>query len=254
MPKRLPTKLDTVPLLEAVCELRVESAIDLHTILPGLFFSTFGKDAIGRIEQHPMAMNVPSALRALPQLEGLNSQLVQIAWGDYTIVLGTRNVVLAVALPYRGWQDFKPKIVELFRLVLGQSFVTAVQRYSIKYRNLVEIGDVSAQFRSLDIRVDVGPLTLSKQPMTLRFEHARDDVITIFQLGTNVTAELTATKEIKSGCIVDVDTICMAPNASAAELREALPDKLESIRRSNKIDFFDCLTDETIANLGAHYE
>ena len=251
MPKRLPKKLRAEPLIDASCELRTSSSVDLHTILPGLFFTQL--TGITKVEQLP-GLSFPDAMRADPALAPVNSQLVRLHWGDYYITLGTRNVLIGPRLPYRGWSEYKERVLEVFKLVLEHSFVQSIERYSIKYTNLIPISSVVQQSEKLDWSIKIGPIQLSGQPTQLRAEIDADGFVTIIEMATGAVVEMVGTKEQKEGCVVAIDTLRTNPEVSVAAFRTELADRLEAIRHYNKVVFFDCLKDSTIEEMGPTYE
>jgi hypothetical protein len=81
VPKKLPVKLAKEPLLEAVCELRVESGVELHAVVPGLLYTKLSN--IRAIEQLPVS-NVPAEVRAsFPELS--DAPLVRLSLDHYFI-------------------------------------------------------------------------------------------------------------------------------------------------------------------------
>lgn len=250
MPKPLPKRLRKEPIIDAGCELRVQATVDLHTVMPGLLFSRLPN--VGNIEQLP-AQSIPEPLRAAdPSL--VSVPLVKVDWGRYLLLVGARNISVTPKLPYPGWETFRQDILQVFRLVLENSFVLGVERYSIKYVNLIEIDDLAGQFDALDWAVRIGPLQLSDQRTQLKTEISSGEFITIVQLITSASVRMTSTNVEKHGCVVDVDTVCSHATRDIAAFRTELEDRLRSIRLQNKIVFFDCLKDSTIDALEPEYE
>jgi uncharacterized protein (TIGR04255 family) len=253
VPKRLPTKLKAEPLIDAACELRIQSSssVDLHTVLPGLFFTRLS--GVTKVEQLP-GFFVPEAIRANPALGQVNSQLVRVHWGSYFITVGTRNVVVGPRLPYLGWNDFKSRILEVFQSVLDLPVVESIERYSIKYINLIQAQDIAQQAEKLDWGITIGPLHLTGQPTQLRVESLDGAYLTIIQVSTGAVVDMVETKEVKQGCVVDVDTLSHQLAIDVATFRGQLADRLDEIRHRNKVVFFDCLKDSTIEEMGPTYE
>ena len=252
LPKRLPIKLAIEPLIDAACELRVHisSQIDLHTVLPGVLLTKLG---LSKFEQLPGTF-VPSAIRSQDPLGVFNSQLVRAQWGDYYITIGTRNVVIGPKLPYHGWHDFKKHILEVFNVVLELGIHDAIDRYSIKYTNLIEGSDVAQQSAKLDWGVKIGPLSIQGEPTQLRVEIPDERFLTIVQINSGAAVEMIETKTVRTGCVVDVDTLCLKLDADFSRFGRELPERLDAIRYRNKGVFFDCLTDSTIEEMGPTYE
>jgi uncharacterized protein (TIGR04255 family) len=252
VPKRLPTKLKHEPLVDAVCEIRVGSKVDLHTILPGLMYA--GLKGIGKIEEMP-ALQIPEQLRVgRPEFSNANSSLMRLHWGDYFITIGTRNVFVGPKLPYQGWPAYRSNILEVFQLLLKNSFVESIERYSIKYVNLVPGSELIQQNSVLDWDVRIGPNRINQQTTQIRTELRDDPFLTIIQMSTGIEIEMVETKESKKGSLVDVDTLCLQAHSDVAQFSAELPNRLDAIRHHNKITFFDCLQDSTIQAMEPSYE
>jgi uncharacterized protein (TIGR04255 family) len=232
--------------------MRVRSQVDLHTILPGLLYS--GLQGIGKIDQLP-AFALPEELRVTrPEFAKANSALLRMHWGEYFITLGTRNVFIGPKLPYRGWPDFRDNALKVFQLLLKNRFVEAVERYSIKYVNLIPSVDLVEQNLVLDWDVRIGQNQVNKQLTQLRTELHDGKYLTIVQLSTGTEVEMVETKESKSGSLVDIDTLCSGLRTDVEQFSEELLDRLDEIRLHNKTVFFDCLKDSTIEAMGPKYE
>lgn len=251
MYKRLPKKLLQEPIVDAVCEIRVTTNVDLHTVLPGVLFTQLSS-RVERIEQLP-ANAIPEQLR-LGQPELALAPMMKIHLGGYFVLVGARNVLVSPRLPYRGWEDYRRQILEVFRLLLKQSFVKGVERYSIKYMNLIERAELRDQFSLLDWDIRIGSHRLDSHATAVRVEVHSDRFVTILQLATGITAEIVEPRATKQGCLVDVDTVCQSHMEDLASFGDSLEGNLNDLRRQNKAMFFDCLRDETIASLGPIYD
>jgi uncharacterized protein (TIGR04255 family) len=252
VPKPLPKKLANEPLVDAVCEVRVRSQVDLHTILPGLLYSQLG--GVGKVEQMP-AMSIPEHLRSgRPEFQLTNNSLMRIHWGAYFVTVGTRNVVIGPRLPYRGWGDFRENALKVFQLLLANPFVEAVERYSTKYVNLVPAQQLAEQHNVLDWDIRIGPHRIVGQGTQLRTELRNAQYITIIQLSTGIAIEMVDSKETRIGSLIDVDTLCNDLHLDVKQFLAELPKRLDHIRHENKVVFFDCLRDSVIEAMGPTYE
>ena len=179
---------------------------------------------------------------------------MRLHWGNYFITVGTRNVVVGPKRPYRGWADFRENALEVFRLVLGNSFIEAIERYSIKYANIIPAEEITEQNAVLDWDVRIGPMRLNSQVTQLRTEVRDESYLTIIQMSTSVVVEMLEPKSVKTGSLVDVDTLCQTSREDISQFSIELPVLLDKIRHHNKIMFFDCLRESTIAAMGPDYE
>lgn len=251
MPKKLPSKLANEPLLDAICEFRVNSTVELQNVIPGLLFAKL--DGITSIEQTP-ASSVPVELRAqIPNL--LDAPLVRLHWDRYFILCGRKSVAVASKMPYVGWETFKPQICAIFGHVLEQSVVKSVERYSIKYVNLVEAQDVNEQLKLLDWKLKVGEQEVRSGPVQLRCEMTGPDgMVTILQIVAGGMVQLADTTSTKYGAVVDADTVKIHQTTDIETFRHELASRLEAIRLENKKWVFESLKQSTIDAMGPTYE
>lgn len=251
VPKKLPAKLANEPLLDAVCELRLGAAVDLQNVIPGALFTKL--DGITSIEQTP-ASNIPAELRAqIPTL--LDAPLVRLHWDHYSILCGRKSVAVASKLPYVGWKSFKPQICAIFRHVLELKVVTSVERYSVKYVNLVEGQDVNEQLKLLDWSLKVGEQDVRSGPVQLRCEMAGPEgMVTVLQIMAGGMVQLPDTSSTKYGAVVDADTVKICQTADIDAFKCELESRLEAIRLENKKWVFESLKQSTIDAMGPSYE
>jgi uncharacterized protein (TIGR04255 family) len=63
---------------------------------------------------------------------------IRIHWGNFIILSGNQSAGLACKLPYPGWTaGFKPSILKLAQLIGEAAIVDVVERFSLKYTNIV---------------------------------------------------------------------------------------------------------------------
>lgn len=251
VPKKLPAKLAKEPLVEAVCELKVDSEVELHTVVPGLLYASLGE--ITAIEQMP-ASNVPANIRAsLPGL--MDAPLVRMHWNEYSILCGRSSVAVASRLPYEGWNTFKLHICNIFKTMLNKTPVRSIQRYSVKYINLIEGDDLGQQHEALDWNLTVGEHPVVTGPVQLRCEIAgTDGMITVLQIVTGSIVQLMNTPEVKHGCLVDTDTVMQYQTSDIQGFKEQLEDRLEAVKLENKKWMFESLKQSTIDQMGPTYD
>jgi uncharacterized protein (TIGR04255 family) len=249
MAKPLPIKLGREPLLEAICQMNFVPGLELSGVLPGYLYAKL--PGVKQVEMLP-ASQIPEQLRkADPALQ--LQPLCRVHWEDFFILIAAESVAVAAKLPYVGWSRFKEKIVLVFGVVLMSPFMqgTSVQRYSMKYINLLESSDLAEQHRMLDWSVQCGQLTLNDEITQLRFEK-RGEFTNVVAIATSVEVQVAASK--KQGVLLDVDTISRDGPFEIEAFRNQLADRLEQLRQDNKRTVFDILTDTTIASLEPQYE
>lgn len=249
MTKPLPIKLGKEPLVEAVCQIRVAAKIALNTVFPGLLLAKFNAN-ISDLQQLPAA-TLPEQVRAT-QPEMAFMPLVQLKFKNVMVMIGERAVTVSNAMPYLGWVAFKPLIVEIFSVLFESKLVSNVERYSLKYTNVLKAGEVPDSLDAIDWTLKVGTLDLNMRSTTLRTEIVTEEVVTIVNLSGGVTAQAEGREPIQ-GSLIDIDTI-RQNKKSCEDFAESMPQELDLVRDVNKAIFFECLTNEAIYALDPLYE
>ena len=250
MPKRLPIKLGKEPLFEAACELRVGGSVALNMMLPGLLFSQ-GNTEVAALRQLPSAM-VPEQLRAM-QPEFTYAPLVQMPFKGLLVQISARGLVVSSPTPYLGWAKFRPLIVELFRVLLKSNLVPTVERFSLKYSNLLKTSVLPDPLGALDWTLRVGGLELNMPTTNLRSESLAEGLVTIITLSGGVFVQIEGQAPLE-GALISVDTVCEKHQQAAADFLTTMEGELDQVRRVNKAAFFECLTDDAISALEPQYE
>lgn len=248
MATSLPTKLKKEPLIDAVFEVRFSSKTPASVILPGFLFSNLDGDKI--IESLPIAQLPKSVRDADPQLKFV--PVTRINWDQFYINIGDFSVSVSCKYPYSGWKSFKPAIHKVVKILAESKIVEEVQRYSMKYVDMIPSSDNQLKVAMINFRVSIADHNLEREPFQLRIEIPRDGLTNSVQVVSSAQAVVNGTT--MEGLVVDVDTIANQGNISMQSLLEGFEDKLEAIHLTNKAMFFDCLTPHAIALLEPVYE
>lgn len=247
--KTLPKKLKKEPLIDAVFEVRFTSAFPAGSVLPGMLFGKLDGDK--KIEQLPLSQ-LPNVMRdADPNLRF--APLSRLDWRRFYINVGDRSVSVGFKHPYPGWDSFKPAIVEVMNILKGADILRSVERYSLKYIDLLPETDLAKQASFVNFDVTLAGHKLEKEAFHIRLEIPRDGFMHTVQVLSSATATL-HTGESRQGLIVDVDTIANQQEVSFDELLSGFSDKLDAIHKANKEVFFDCLKQQTITALEPEYD
>ncbi len=246
----LPKKLKKEPLIDAVFEIRFSSSTAASSVLPGFFFAKW-QPKEWRVERLPIA-EFPSQVRDVdPSLR--YQPLVRIHWDNFIIVIGDRSLGVGCKMPYLGWIKFKERIIEAVKLLAETKIVQNIERYALKYVDVVDGKNLAEQIQRVNMDVRVGAHTLREETFAVRVEIPHDAFINV----TNIAATATAIVEkgpARKGVLVDIDTICNYHTNDLNTLLNQLPDRLDAIHIENKKMFFDCLKPETITYLEPVYE
>ena len=244
--KPVPKRLKKEPLLEAIWEMRFASDRgSVAELLPGLIYRAMSTE-FPNIERLPAA-DLPSAivqqdakLRYVPT--------VRLEGNPYSIQIGEHVVSLSCRLPYTGWGNFRPKIMELVELLKETSLINRPERFSLKYIDIIQLTE-SPSLKPLRVVLQLGTYELSSNHVQLRTELPENGFLHIVQIVSSAQAVL-ATGERFEGLLIDIDTICQR---ESAEFWLDFPPLLDRAHQLNKNLFFHVLTDETINHLEAEY-
>lgn len=247
--QNLPKKLNKDPLVDGVFEIRFSSQFPVGGVLPGLLFGKLTGDKA--IETLPMSQ-IPQAIRdAEPNLKF--APLNRLNWERFYINIGDRSVSIGFKHPYPSWKVFEPAIIQVMDALKGANLISSVERYSLKYINLLPSSDIQEQLSFVNLDVTLADHKLQREALQLRLEIPSAKFIHAVQLVSSTTVVL-HTGESRQGLIIDIDTIANQGNISFDELLDQFSHKLTEIHLANKEMFFSCLKGKTIENMEAEYE
>jgi uncharacterized protein (TIGR04255 family) len=245
----VPKVLEREPLVDALCELRMEGSAPLADILPGILFHKLDpKPSMSRLP----AAEIPQPVRAAdPSLHFTPTQ--RLEWGDYIISVGDRNVIVSCKLPYPKWPNFKQKILEIINIISDVGVAGRVERFSIKYVNLIEAPTLVEQIAKIDMAIRIGALEVTDDHIDIKVHHSEEGIVHIITVITGANGRLPDGREI-FGVVVDIDSIRNIEPMPFDLFASNLEPELESLRQSNKLHFFRCLKKETVTEMGPRYE
>ena len=249
MAMRLPTKLGKEPLIDAIFELRFSSSAPASVVFPGFLFNELSGDK--KIEQLPIAQ-LPKPVRdADPNLRF--APLSRLDWGNYFVNIGDYSVSVSCKYPYPGWAYFRAAITRTMEVLAKTKIVERIERYSMKYVDLIPATDDQHKISLLNFDVSIAGHKLEKEPFQLRIEVPRVGFTHAVQLVSSAQATLHNGK-VMEGMIVDVDTFADQGGVPIQAVLDGFDEKLDLIHAANKEMFFDCLTPEAIESLEPNYE
>jgi uncharacterized protein (TIGR04255 family) len=178
MPKKLPTKLRKEPILDAVFELRFSSSSPASNIFPGILFNKLDGKKV--IEPHPIA-SVPKQIRDADQ-NLKYAPIVRIHWNEFLLLIGDQSIAIACKMPYPGWTKLKNVIVQVINIVKEVGIIEGIQRYSLKYVDLIPIADIKKQVSAVRLQVKLGDHALEKEVFQFRLEVEKDGLVNAIQI------------------------------------------------------------------------
>jgi uncharacterized protein (TIGR04255 family) len=248
MSQALPSRLHKEPLINVLFEMRFEAGLPLSNILPGILYITLG---CSDIVKTPHA-ELPEFVRnSDPNLA--YAPLLYLTWDNYEIHISDRSVLLACKLPYKGWTQFKGKILELLEKINEASVAQGVERYSLKYVDLIKPSDDVNISSLLNINVVMGGNDFNLSSLQLRAERNEGDTIIIMQLLGQATAYLSDNSE-RSGLLIDIDCINNLNNPKLPTIMPSFSASIDKLHTVNKKAFFSLLTLQGTEYLEPSYE
>lgn len=248
--KKLPVKLGKDPLIDAVFEMRFKTDVNFSDVLPGIFFKDLpGEKTITQLPAH----DVPAKVRkGDPNFQ--HAALTRVQLEKYSVAIGESNIVVGCNMPYQGWSAFKPIIKDVLSSVEQSGVKAFVERFSMKYIDLLEGNTLAGRAELLDASFSIGEYALKDRVFSLRVEVPSDpylNIIGIFSSGH----VMNNAGEKKSGAIIETDTIKNAEvETTLAEFMADNDTFLDDLHLENKRMFFNSITEKAIQTMEPVYE
>lgn len=247
MNKNIPLKLKKEPLLEAVWEIRFTlknpSADDL---LPGLLSKDF-LERYKNIVKLPTT-DIPDAIiENVPNLRYLPK--IRLEADNQAIQIGRHSISLSCRRPYPGWKMFSKDILSLANAVQNTGLIDKIERYSLKYVDLIEI--LPTNLNCLNLNLNIKKIRIVTQPMQLRAEIIEDDMSHIIGITSPAEVVNPGESEKHRGVLVDIDTIKQLDEKSSLS---DLKISLNKLHLASKKMFFSLLTQETLNKLEPEFK
>jgi len=246
---KLPKALKYEPLIDAVFEVRLKDSASLGDILPGYLYTSL--EPKSKIERLPAA-DLPLMVRQ----NDVNLKYVptiRVDWENYYIAIGDQNLVVSCKLPYPKWINFKSAILSVVKKVSEVVPSEAIERFSLKYVNLIAAPTHEDQIQKINMNISLGKNVISKDPVNLQVHLNEDNKTHIITVVVGADAVMYDGSR-KFGVVVDIDSITHCNGVSFSEFSSKFENDLEDLRQANKVKFFDCLTAETIKEMEPAYE
>lgn len=246
--QRLPKVLEREPLVEALFEVRLAQSPPLGDILPGALFG--GLNPKPSIQRLPAA-DFPHPLRASdPNLQ--YAPVARLDLGQYLISVSDRSFHISCKMPYPKWPAFKAEIIEIVQKIAAIGIPGKVERFSLKYVNIIQSPSVEDQVRKINYVLKLGSSS-DLDNFNIRVERKEHDILHLLSIITGAQAKLENGSEV-FGVVIDIDSIKNVDFSDFSSFAQSIETDVEELRRLNKIQFFDCLTSSAIEEMGPIYE
>ena len=237
----LPSKLDTVPLVEVVSEFKFKDKKDIE----GLFFDIYGLlKPLGYEYTKMPIMELPPAIReGDAKLE--YQPYYRLTQGKYIISIGPKVLSFNIKGYYPGWDDFKGFILDKMEILKDVTEDWNLEKSSMRYINFFETSDI---FEKLKITMDL-PSNLCGVSNSVRSKvffneiHCEDDVDVRIQISNKVEIVQEGSIEPKQGSIIDLD-------AMVDYSGDTIDSVIDNLHLKTKSIFFGLLSSDFLQSLG----
>jgi uncharacterized protein (TIGR04255 family) len=243
---KIPRKLAKPPLVEAIFEVRfapkVAAAGDL---LVGMLYD--------RLKTYKTVQTLPTASiprevgEADPNLRYLPSHHLVREFSR--VIVGDRVVGISQSAPYEGWAAFRGDISVLLDVVQSTELIDKIERYSLKYVNIIAAVGDSQLLPLLRARFEIGDKPVPERGFRFRSEFENAEFTTILEIVTGAAAK--NAKPPRQGLLVQVDTIRMRSPEGLFESKQGRLDELHGIVESL---FFNLIGVKTLEALEPVWE
>ena len=248
--RKIPKKLRKDPIVEAVFELRFKPAPSAPSafgdVLAGILYNQFKKD-FSQIDRLPFS-NIPRELQDLdPNLRYQARSRLKSDKG--MILVGDRMAAISSPRPYMGWENFFPLIMRVIGQLNETTLVGQIERFSVKYMNVLEADEMQAQFSFVNLRAKLGTYDLTKHLTQFRTEIEERGFANIIEILAGTTVKTVDSKEFR-GLLLNIDTVKKAPQNFWQEA-DAL---INSAHEVEKDLFFSVLSKSALDQFGPIWE
>jgi uncharacterized protein (TIGR04255 family) len=233
---KLPTKLEEDPILEAVFELRFQamttSAADL---LPGILYNAV-RDDFPKLERLPISMMPRELVASQPDLK--YQPRYRLSGKKFALLLGDVVFAISCPKPYIGWKEFRKTILSLLGHVRDSKFVEKIERFSLKYLNVLQGAQLADQYKLVNFSASFGKFDIASGfPVQVRTEINAKDFYHIVELASGATIKLVSGEALE-GLMLTIDTISNNPDNFWSDVEK----KIEALHLAEKTLFFDVLS------------
>lgn len=239
-----PTRLGQDTILEAVFEVRFSSTQDAAgDLFPGLFKAEFGSrfESVTRLP----AADLPRSLLASDK-NLIYTPLHVLRGKDELLQVGHQVVTYGAEQPYIGWAKFKPKIEGIIAALRRTGLVNQVERFSLKYVNLIPENLAEPQLQAVNIKIQTGNFRFQENGFMLRMEAEIDAHACIVTVRPKAKFLIVSSSETLSGLLLDIDIICQKPPSN---FWDDFSNLIENTHNIEKTIFFDLLAADVLTKL-----
>lgn len=245
---RIPTKLGRDTIAESIFELRfVPDKEPAFELLLGLIYSSL-QGEFPSVIQLPIMQLPRNIIESDPNL--IYQPLNRLDGEHYGISIGRRSVAVHAKYPYQGWAIYRPLILRVVKLLKETNVVGKVERFSLKYLNVLPNDVMPEGIDALKVNLNMGDLQYKKATVHIRTEIEKGPTITIAQISTGANVLLANHQANIVGTLVDIDTVFMKIEG---DFWTSIENNLELAHSTEKEIFFNLLQEPALAKLKPEY-
>ncbi len=245
---KIPSKLNIVPILEAIYEIRFDTSSPEETntgIIYNCFKSEFNED----VESFPI-MNLPSKVRNSDKnLMYQPFQRMKSKDGNFVLQYGQRQLSLhCVDYSYDVFKNFNSKITEVTKRLIDLNIVSKVNRVGLRYTDFLSNETIPKYtFDKLNISVDIANMNRGENFSCSTYFRGK---VANHKTQIHNTIEIEHKDTKKVGDIIDLDSFVFEEKINLDEINKII----NEIHEEQKEIFFGILGDEVTTLLGPSYE
>lgn len=244
---KIPKKLKTIPILEAIFEIRFETNSPAETNT-GIIYNSF-KSEFENVENFPI-INIPAEIRNSDEkLKYQPYQKMVSKDKSYILQYGQRQISLhCVDYKYDVFENFKSNIVLVLEKLETLDIISNIKRVGLRYTDFLNDKIVPGYtFEALNVSIDIAGMDRGNNfSCSTYFDGKRAKHKT--QIYNSI--QIDYKNEKMNGDLIDLDSFIEPANISLSEIESTI----SSVHDEQKEIFFGILG-ETVTNLlGPDYE
>lgn len=242
MCKRLPSKIEACPIIDALIEIRFEPMVARSAVF-GLIYNQIMDTYPGNVISLPILQISEQIRDTDPNLKF--KPLYGIEGKNTVVQIGPDVFCISSRIPYIGWNDFSSQSVSIIRKITDANIIKKVLRLGHRYVNFFE-GDIIN-----NLTVNVSMLNDYKIENLLIRSEVKDEKFTnIIQISNSAQYKPNSLAKELLGTMIDIDASCEYTNdlflTQAAE-------ELNAVHLCEKKLFFSLLKPEFLNSLNPTY-
>lgn len=235
-----PKKIDSVPIVEAIIELRFEKDIPDDAVF-GLFYKELKSD-YNKFQELPIKQ-IPKIFIS-GDIKFKYQPHFKLFSGNYIIQIGPNIFAVAVKDYYPGWLEFKQEVIKRFTQIFNLNIITSLHRLGIRYIDFFE----SDIFNNLRLDIYEENKRLSSKDKYIRATLDIDNFKLLLQITNNGSLEKEGKKI--SGSVLDFDISTKKELKNNIEELDILIEKGHTYQKNK---FFEILQKDFLNSLNPKY-